>query len=103
LNGAHWALQLDWLPAVGDGGRPRPGESIESMIPGLLPALLRKIVSVTAAGIARKQVRRWLLGEISLQHMWDQAWRRSAVRKEKQRDEDGPDSSPETSVDDPRR
>ena len=60
------------------------------MIPSLLPALLRKAVSLTAAKIARRQVRRWLLGEISLQHLWDQAWRRSAAPKEKEGDESKP-------------
>ena len=66
------------------------------MIPSLLAALLRKAVSLTAAGIVRKQVRRWLLGEISLQHLWDQAWRRSAARKEEEEEEkkkNRPDSS----------
>ena len=60
------------------------------MIPSLLPALLRKAGSLTAAGIARRQVRRWLLGEISLQHLWDQAWRRSAAPKEKEGDDSKP-------------
>ncbi len=60
------------------------------MIPSLLPALLRKAVSLAAAGTARRQIRRWLLGGISLQHLWDQAWRRSAAPKEKEGDESKP-------------
>ena len=57
------------------------------MLPSLLPALLRKVVTLTAASIVRQQVRRWMLGEISLQHLWDQAWHRSAARKGKEGDE----------------
>jgi hypothetical protein len=70
------------------------------VIPGLLPALLRKAVSLTAAGIVRKQARRWLLGEISLQQLWDRAWQRSTARREKE----GEESETETPSDlEPRR
>ena len=76
--------------SCGVGERPCREGSSQRMIPSLLPALLRKAVSLTAAGTARRQIRRWLLGEISLQHLWDQAWRRSAAPKEKEGDDSKP-------------
>ena len=48
------------------------------MIPGrLLLVALRKAASLSVAVAAKECGRRWLLGEVSLQDMYDRAWRRS--------------------------
>ena len=40
-----------------------------------LRSLIKMALSLAAAETARRQVGRWLKGEISIQDLWDRAWR----------------------------
>lgn len=47
-----------------------------------LRSLIKMALSLAAAETARRQVGRWLKGEISIQDLWDRAWRGSPPLRE---------------------
>ena len=57
----------------------------------ILPLILRWLISITVVETARTVALRWLLGEISLQDLWDRSWRKSAAKHEdsRRRHDDG--------------
>ena len=48
----------------------------------LLRSLIWKALSLAAAETVRRQVGRWLKGEISVQDLWDRRWRGSRSPQE---------------------
>lgn len=51
----------------------------------ILRLLVRKALSLAAAEAARGYARRWLKGEVSVQNLWDRAWRGPAPREDNEK------------------
>ena len=64
-----------------------------------LRSLIWKALPLAAAETARRQVGRWLKGEISIQDLWDRAWRGSPPSSEANEKSDlEPPTDPPSSV-----
>lgn len=56
----------------------------------ILRLLIRKALCLAAAETARGYANRWLKGEISIQDLWDRAWRGSPPREANEKSDLGP-------------